>query len=403
LARPPLLKAAIRIAGPFVFEATRFSLASAPGRFGSAPPIVIGYFGGTNGIALVAQLVSRALSHLQIEHRRLDAEDNTVWSTDVLNSRALILCVNPPELVPLLARRDPDWMGGPRYAYWVWELPKAPKAWARAASAIDMVLAPSHFTAASLRSARRPVHVAPYPLIASDFDRISRGVGRRAGERFRAVSLFDLKSSGARKNPLASVLAFKRAFGEDPGARLILKSTNAALAPEIVQSLKAASGSNVEFLDGGWERSRVLELIASADVLISLHRAEGFGLTLAEAMMLGTPTIATGWSGNLEFMTSETACLTPVVKTPIVDRQSIYAAGQDWAEPDVGAAADYLCKLDCDPFFARDMAKRAQVAVRARLSAEAWLDGLPAILKNRLLPQPLERSMMPPDISEWQR
>jgi glycosyltransferase involved in cell wall biosynthesis len=199
------------------------------------------------------------------------------------------------------------------------------------------------------------------------------------------------------------VLAFKRAFGEDPGARLILKSTNAALAPEIVQSLKAASGSNVEFLDGGWERSRVLELIASADVLISLHRAEGFGLTLAEAMMLGTPTIATGWSGNLEFMTSETACLTPVVKTPIVDRQSIYAAGQDWAEPDVGAAADYLCKLDCDPFFARDMAKRAQVAVRARLSAEAWLDGLPAILKNRLLPQPLERSMMPPDISEWQR
>ena len=124
-----------------------------------------------------------------------------------------------------------------------------------------------------------------------------------------------------------------------------------------------------------------MDLIASADALISLHRAEGFGLTLAEAMLMGVPVVAT--AGNLDFMDEATACLVPVGLVSIKDPQGIYK-GQNWADPDITFAAEQLRRLRDDPEFAQAQADRAQVSVAERLGPEAWLHSLPADLRSAL-------------------
>src|SRR6202012_1615391 len=109
-------------------------------------------------------------------------------------------------------------------------------------------------------------------------------------------------SALARKNPQGAIVAWARAFGGDPDCELTLKTQNGAAFPEALAALCAAAPANVRVVDEVWPYAQVQGLIAGADVLVSLHRAEGFGLTPAEAMALGTPVLATAFSGGLDFM-----------------------------------------------------------------------------------------------------
>jgi glycosyltransferase involved in cell wall biosynthesis len=128
----------------------------------------------------------------------------------------------------------------------------------------------------------------------------------------------------------------------------------------------------------------VKALIAGADVLISLHRAEGFGLSPAEAMALGTPVVATGFSGVLDFMDETNALLVPFRSIPVDDPQRIYR-GQAWAEPDVDAAAEALRRLRDDAALPRRLAAAGRRAVAERLSPEAWFRSLPDPLQTAAL------------------
>jgi glycosyltransferase involved in cell wall biosynthesis len=197
---------------------------------------------------------------------------------------------------------------------------------------------------------------------------------------FRAVALFDFHSSMARKNPQGAIAAFSRAFGDDPAARLTIKTQNGARFPALFAALTAQAPANVELVDETWPFTRVMSLIAGADVLISLHRAEGFGLTLAEAMALGTPTIATEFSGNLDFMDETCALMVPAAATPVEDPQGIYR-GQTWGEPDLDAAARALTRLRVDSGLGRRLATAGKQRAAERLSPEAWLLTLPATLQ----------------------
>lgn len=341
------------------------------------PLRVVGYFSGAHGIAGSAKLAARALEALGCPVERLDAAHARLgWTPRAAPlgpACAWIIHLNAPELLAELAALGPSRLVGPRYAVWAWELPKAPVGWKKDARLVDEVWAPSRFTAEALSDVGAPVRVVPHPLFMEDYASV-RPAAREAA--FEAVALFDFNSSAARKNPMGAIAAFRRAFGEDPSARLTIKTQNGALFPGALEALRREAPANVRIVDETWPYEQVKSLIASADVLVSLHRAEGFGLTLAEAMAMGTPVIATGYSGNLDFMDESNSRLVPFREIPVEDPQGIYK-GQTWADPDLDAAAQALQRLRADEALRRSLSSAGRAAIAAKLSPQAWFAALP--------------------------
>jgi glycosyltransferase involved in cell wall biosynthesis len=380
-----------KLAAPMLnrgLEAYIRQAARAPhGADGASGPIrLVGYFAGSHGIAASARLAVRAFEALgvpvettDVTDARLDREGRL---TQPLSAGAWIFHLNPPELLAAMACLGPRQLVGPRYGYWAWELPRAPARWRRDAGLVDEVWAPSRFTADSLIGAARPVRVVPHPLVFEDYARV-RAAPRRAA--FQGVAVFDFNSSLARKNPQGSIAAWAKAFGDDADAVLTLKTQNGTLFPAALAALHAQAPANVRIVDEVWAYEDVKRLIAGADVLVSLHRSEGFGLTPAEAMALGTPVVATGWSGVMDFMDADSAILVPSLQTRVKDPQRIYPAGQSWAEPDLEAAAMGLRRLREEPALRRSLARAGRQKVRRTLSPQAWFESLPETVRRAAL------------------
>jgi glycosyltransferase involved in cell wall biosynthesis len=349
------------------------------------PIKLVGLLSGTHGIAASARLAIRAFEALGVPIEPVEAGHAQLTWTPRRHAperaSAWIFHLNPPELLAELAVMGPRRLIGPRYGYWAWELPRAPAAWIKDAALVDEVWAPSRYTAEAFAGVKAPVRVVPHPLFAEDY-RDVRPAPRRAA--FQAVALFDFNSSAARKNPEGAIAAFQRAFGDDPTAELTVKTQNGRLYPELLAKLCGSAPPNVKVVDATWPYERVKTLIAGADALISLHRAEGFGLTPAEAMALGCPVVATGFSGVLDFMDEDSALLVPYRLQPVNDPQGIYK-GQTWAEPDLEAAAQALKRLRDEPALRARLANAGRRAVTERLSPDAWFRTLPAGLQAAAL------------------
>lgn len=173
----------------------------------------------------------------------------------------------------------------------------------------------------------------------------------------------DSRSSFTRKNPAAAVEAFRRAFGDAPSARLVIKLNGRPGDIDVfARSLKDLP--NVTVLSTFLDDDAMTTLFHSVDALVSLHRAEGFGLPMLEAMAHGVPVVATGWSGNTDFMDGDNSLLVPYELVPVADEAGIYS-GSIWADPDVEAAADLLRRLADDP----DLHERLAAAAHASVTA----------------------------------
>jgi glycosyltransferase involved in cell wall biosynthesis len=173
--------------------------------------------------------------------------------------------------------------------------------------------------------------------------------GRKTiGKPFSVLFCFDFGSNFCRKNPLAVIDAFKTAFGDSPQAQLVLKVSGMDSCPDGWRKiLAAADAANIKFCLTGLDEQGMADLYAEADVYISLHRSEGYGLTIQEALMHGLTVVATGWSGNMYFMQeaqwTEHYRAVPYKLVPVNDPQGNYRLpGAVWAEPDVDAAAAML-------------------------------------------------------------
>ena len=159
---------------------------------------------------------------------------------------------------------------------------------------------------------------------------------------------FDYSSRVERKNPLGLIRAFRRAFpepfslGRDRGPWLVLKTLNAALHPDDAAAVVAAAraaGPDVVVLDRQFTFPEQRAFLRELDVLVSLHRSEGYGNSLLEAMGHAHPVIATGYSGNLEFMTTENSWLIPYAYIVVPAGSDMYPEGMRWADPDLDVAA----------------------------------------------------------------
>lgn len=281
----------------------------------------------------------------------------------------VILHVNSP-FVPLASWHLGRCLLRGKYivGYWAWELPAVPYDWRHGIPFVHEIWVPSAFTAAAVTGIAkgRAVRVVPYPVAVGRHERI--GNQAETARPFTVLFIFNMASSFSRKNPLATIAAFRTAFGDDRLVRLIVKTSNSQVFPSGINSIREAIGTarNIVLIDKTMSATEIERLYQECDVVMSLHRSEGFGLTLAEAMLHGLPVVATDWSGNVDFLNTDNGIPIPYRLVPAEDAQGTYQhPGMMWAEADIEAAAEALRRLRREPQLARRLGKAgAAYAVR---------------------------------------
>lgn len=375
----------------FFYRATALAAPRPSRSFGVGGPVTVaGLLSASTGLGEGARLNLTALQALGADTRAVDlagAFDQSDIPVDPQRPQAppprpgeggaLIVHVNSPYLPFALWRLGRDAVRGRRViGYWAWELPKAPPSWRAGLPFVHEIWAPSRFTADALAAMTSlPVRVAPHPLPPPAPSPLGRGDFGLPDDAFVVMTFFHMGSSFNRKNPLAAVAAFRAAFGDDPKAVLVLKAADADVAPWARRKLEEAiaGAGNIRIIDRKLPRGDLTALLATADVVLSLHRAEGFGLVPAQAMQLGRAVVATGWSGNLDFMDADTSILIDSRQIPAVDPQGTYdEPGQTWADPDVGQAAAALRALADDPERRRGLGARAALKAQTVFGVEAY-------------------------------
>jgi glycosyltransferase involved in cell wall biosynthesis len=260
-----------------------------------------------------------------------------------------------------------------RIAYWAWELETVPDEWVEAAETVDEIWSPTEFVAQAMRSRMsRPVYHMLPGVEVGPVEPVSRAALNIPEDHFVFLFAFDLHSQLHRKNPLGLMRAFQTAFRADDRVTLVIKTSGGDIhAADLAQLQTAARGENILLRDEMLPRAEAYGLIAMADCFVSLHRSEGFGLGLAEAMLLGKPVIATGYSGNLDFMNRENSLLVDYKIVEIAEDRAIYTRGNLWAEPSIEHAAACMRQVYEHRAEANERARRAQPELERLLSIDA--------------------------------
>lgn len=344
---------------------------------------ILGYIRGQFGLAESARLYARALieSGMPVALVDLDLSLPHGWDDHTLDGfighaaphGISIIIVNPDYLPQALAQVGEERLSG-KYliACWFWELERIPAPWLAAIEQVDEILVASKFIEDAFRRVTsKPILRVPLPLSHIDDSGLQRSDFGLDENTYIFLCTFDFNSWMERKNPFATIEAFRRAFPDrDTQVQLLVKSSNGHRHAEKFLDLLNAAAGDVRIIvrDDLIDRAHVHALQRCCDAYVSLHRAEGFGLGLAECMGMGKPVVATGWSGNMEFMTTSNSCLCGFELVPVLDGQYLHAAGAVWAEASIDDAARHMRRLATDPQYGRDLGQRAAADVAARLA-----------------------------------
>jgi glycosyltransferase involved in cell wall biosynthesis len=303
-----------------------------------------------------------------------------------------VFVINGDEVEPVLGHLGPRRAPSARsVVYPVWELSEYPASWVRPIECFDEVWVPSVFIRdAMVKVVRKPVKVFPW----STGVRLGRFFGRRFfGIRESAYAFlfaFDHRSYVERKNPFAVVQALAEVMRARPAADVVLvikitgsnerKAAAEAFGEELRARTREEGLGRIVLIDRELTDTETKNLVRCCDCFVSLHRSEGFGRFLAEAMLLGKPVVATGYSGNLDFMNPDVSCLVGFTLVPVAPGAYPFGEGQVWADADVGEAASWMVRLVDNPAWGRQLGERASRHIRTRFCYRAvglqYLDGL---------------------------
>ncbi|MEK6223161.1 MAG: glycosyltransferase, partial [Chloroflexota bacterium] len=270
--------------------------------------------------------------------------------------------------------------------YWAYELMKLPEWWLPSFNLLQEIWAPSDYVKNIIeRVSPIPVTTMPHPVVYEDVPEIPREIFNLPNDRFIFVFNFNSSSTSARKNPFGLITAFKKAFkNSKKSPLLVIKTFNADRFPRFQTALhKACSPENIILIEEDMPREKMMALIKNCDCFVSLHRAEGFGLGLAEAQVNGIPVIATGWSGNLDFMHPEHSYLVDYKLVPVSINHhkyqdefpvivNNYSPGSgDWAEPKINHAVKLMRHVFNHPEEAKEKGTLAAIFMKEQHSYEA--------------------------------
>ena len=267
-------------------------------------------------------------------------------------------------------------------ALWYWELEKFPTQFHGNFDYYDEIWTPTEFCRAAFAAVSPvPVHKITYPLLSADTVKPDRAKFGLPVDACVFLFSFDYCSTTARKNPLAIVAAFEKAFTKNEKAILVIKAINPHDDPVganlIKQAMARVNGMQFEV---HLSASELDTLIATCDCYVSLHRSEGLGLGMAQAMNLGRPVIATGYSGNLEFMTQDNSLLVRYKLVSNPKAVASYAQECIWAEADIDHAAEYMRWVFENRDQAAQLGLRAQKEIRANLNPARTVEQIKARL-----------------------
>jgi hypothetical protein len=353
----------------------------------SSGVIVAGDVHGPNGLAESARILHSVIAAHGLARGLVPLGLPSVVNVQevaVPPEAALLAVVNAPILPVGLLRLPRRFIAGRRMiGMWAWELPVVPKTWRDGAAFVHEVWAPSQFTADAIEHlAPGRVRVVPYPLAAVELpvqgNRASFGL---PADAVIVLTIFNLASSMVRKNPLGAIAAFKGAFGASREHLFVLKLSGTEAYPEDLRLIQEAIGdaANIRLITGNMPEPQLRGLIGASDIVLSLHRSEGFGLVPAAAMLLGRAVVATGWSGNLAFMTADTSALVSHRMIPALDPRGTYQLPNAfWADPDIEDAAAQLRFLAGHAEARQALAAAGQVHATKMLGAEPVLAALGA-------------------------
>jgi glycosyltransferase involved in cell wall biosynthesis len=269
-------------------------------------------------------------------------------------------------------------------ACFYWETEVVPRQFHRSLDIVDEIWAATEFVAGAFRSVTEtPVRIVGNAVDISKVDPISRAELGIAEDAFVTLFCFDASSTVARKNPSAAIDAFRLAFEGDPGAVFILKVRNLPQAEHLARQgdphalgmmERLRDDPSIRLLSGEWSHARGLGLIQLADCFISLHRSEGYGYSIAEAMALGTPVVATDYSGSSDFLSAREGWPVPYEMIDVLPEEYFFwEPGMAWAEADIHAAAEQLRAVRSG----LGVVERT-LAARTRIASEASLEALGA-------------------------
>lgn len=260
-----------------------------------------------------------------------------------------------------------------RIGYWYWELDTIPESWLKQCKLIDEVWAATNFVADALRQRFGSRVYTMFPGIQlAQFRRRPRSYFGLAGKNeFMFLFIFHLMNVMERKNPLGLIRAFKQAFSVNEPVRLVLKMSFGERHPLSMQEIRlAAAGAKITVIDGIFSQDETLSLIDACNAYVSLHRSEGLGLTMAEAMLLGKPVIATRYSGNVDFMDDTNSLLVDYRLVQLGRTIPPYDADTHWAEPSVDHAVSLMRQVYENPRWAAELGAKAKVDANANMSLQ---------------------------------
>ena len=336
---------------------------------------IVGYLRSEHGVGEAGRLAADAMRAVGVDvalissTRTITRQGIDVQEDSGLRHRVKLLAVNADQTKIVrsdLGERSLD--SSYVIGQWFWEIESFPEQFLDAFEVVDEVWAATEFVANAIRAVAPssvPVNVMPLPLVAPEvkpgFDRSSLGLD----DRYLFLFSFDFLSVVERKNPMGLIRAYRDAFHENDGAQLVVKSVNGERNLRALEQLRwmARDRDDITVIDGYLDRGVVAGLMADADCYVSLHRSEGLGLTMSESMALGVPVIATGYSGNVDFMNDQISVLVPWSYRKVGNGAEPYDANSLWAEPNLVAAGEAMRRVFENP----EEGKRIGAAARAYL------------------------------------